>query len=390
MLRTKAIVTYKSKSKRKTTRMERQAQVQNSEQAGLLCRQLASITDTLAKASQRRDAEVQERERAKLVAISAMPELSVTSDTEVSQISDSDDNDAELMKRFGTTTQQTSSSAAITTTTTPGKLEHSTLTFRAYLANSRKGLRQSQVSLRGGYEIHIKHAPKKMLADLDESQLDFVLSSESQANEHHDPERMLAKLSKPSLFPESMASEENPKAMLAELKQEVHLVVRGAVDGGNDNLEASRAKLSATVSPLHGRSAGSYLGSDMIVSDTVATAHLEGSNIGLALDRTSIPYAVALALENADCRWEDVNYWTEHLFSSGSNGYVAQQQKNDTIKQVEEELDALVQAVIQQEVQRRQTEETERLRCRITVSNIAADAGEEEVRLFLRRLKFDM
>jgi len=91
-------------------------------------------------------------------------------------------------------------------------------------------------------------------------------------------------------------------------------------------------------------------------------------------------------MESADCGWEIAKGWTTYLYSSGLHGHSAHLAKKATVTQAREEVAKIAQGMIAAELEDPREEAKERLSCRLLVSNLAADAEEDDIReFFLRR-----
>jgi hypothetical protein len=166
----------------------------------------------------------------------------------------------------------------------------------------------------------------------------------------------------------------NPKAMLAEFEQQTPQL--GQVEGEED-LEALHGRLTSILSP------GGALRSP-------THEHTECDKHELHFDTAMAPYIMAIHLETADSSWEKALGWTTYLFSSGLNGYKACQEKDRIVSQANEELENIIQQVLEEETVHQTVENKARLPRRLIVSNIAADAGEEDLREFFYSFRFAM
>ncbi len=112
-------------------------------------------------------------------------------------------------------------------------------------------------------------------------------------------------------------------------------------------------------------------------SYTAGTSHgeaLPGPLTITALDKRAIEFAIALELERTACEWEFAKGWTTYIFSSGLEGQQAQQNKIAMIARATKNLESIIHRCTE--------EEREKLACRLIVSNLATDAGEDEVRSY--------
>lgn len=108
------------------------------------------------------------------------------------------------------------------------------------------------------------------------------------------------------------------------------------------------------------------------------------------LDQEVVPYAIVLQLERAGAEWNKVQGWTEYLFSEGPNGHKEVAEKTRLIENAVADLDAVIEQTLKDEIVYRTTEEQAAVPCRLIVTNLAADADEDEIAYLFHEFKYDM
>ncbi|KAF1953829.1 hypothetical protein CC80DRAFT_595399 [Byssothecium circinans] len=108
------------------------------------------------------------------------------------------------------------------------------------------------------------------------------------------------------------------------------------------------------------------------------------------LSRELLPRAIALRLEQAAIQWDKVQGWTEYLFSDGPNGHVAQREEDIFMQNAFAQLEELKQKNLEDEAIQLATEEQACLPRRLVVTNIAADADEEELEELFKDFKWEI
>ncbi|KAF1845644.1 uncharacterized protein K460DRAFT_112107 [Cucurbitaria berberidis CBS 394.84] len=374
------------KGKYSTAWMDRRPRTSSNAIKGLLDRQFASISDILAKASQGRDgADIQHKKARKPTAAPTEQvfglDLPDTLGSAVLKGSDSDTGKSGL--------EQLKQGLEDGTVSVPRTTMDTTMTADVCEA--------PHVSLRRGHESNVENDPKKMLAELDRLQKRSSMVSLSAFDISDDPKRMLAEFEKRTLSPSQAIIDNNPRRMLDDLDRNTHSSSRDLHEDDNDDLEVLRSRLVAMLSPSRDRSSHNSVHNGTHMSCFLGAKHSEGSEAqndapdhkAIGLYERSIPYAVALELEVMGFKWELVKGWTTYVFSAGLDGQVAQQHKNAIIKRAEEELSTIIQHTMKEELRYREVEERERLPGRIIVSNLAADAGEEDLKQVLYKYRHD-
>ncbi|KAF2684698.1 hypothetical protein K458DRAFT_403684 [Lentithecium fluviatile CBS 122367] len=108
------------------------------------------------------------------------------------------------------------------------------------------------------------------------------------------------------------------------------------------------------------------------------------------LDQEVTPCAIALQLERAGTEWNMVQEWTEYLFSEGPNGHKEVTEKTRLIEKAVTDLDAVIEQTLKDEIVYRAAEEQAAVPCRLIVTNLAADADEDEIAYLFREFKYDI
>lgn len=124
---------------------------------------------------------------------------------------------------------------------------------------------------------------------------------------------------------------------------------------------------------------------------TLSTAELRSSTAAPGrLDPETIPYAIALQLEDSGCEWEVVRGWTKYLFSSGLDSYAAQKEKEIAVARAEEALQKTIASAMEAETEHRLKTEEAKLQRRLVVSNLAAGADKSDIERQFRKHRNDM
>ncbi|KAI4691472.1 uncharacterized protein J4E84_003766 [Alternaria hordeiaustralica] len=373
------------------TRMEHRDRAAAASTNGLLNRQFASITDVLVKASQRRNAELQElqQRRSRPVPIpstpKAAPELPVTPEPELSQGSDSCDDRPELEQAY--------------------KSDENTASDEPMAAASVEGssdMQQTQVHLRGGYLSDRAENPKMMLAELDSSlRQRSDIGNKEKLDGDYDLSRMLADMKRDlfsskdtvvvrdnslkatgadlSLNKEDELSAlaerlgvdigeddimENKEAMPAESGEEKKIPDTNCSNDEDDNLETLRAKMNAMFSPP----------SNMTPDSSRRTAQAVS-----VVDKTLVsPQDTTAILEPKGIQRPDMNESE------------AKKEKEDMVRRENEKLDATIKYVLEEEEKYHATEEKKILPYRLIVTNLAASVDEEAIRILFIEYRWDI
>ncbi|KAF2134199.1 hypothetical protein P153DRAFT_106817 [Dothidotthia symphoricarpi CBS 119687] len=371
--------------------MYSRARVRTSSSANqsLLGMQLATISDTLAKASQRRDADMQHKV-SKGLSVAPTPDLTVGSASEASGTSDLGHGDSdveleELQKRIGEVA-----------TRFPLSTMYSTAT--------EMGFDTASVSLRGGegnYEDGQGHLlaerrrmiqalddddfdPGKMLAELD-GRTQFLRQAVVADDDDDDPRSMLAALERRTQLPSQKIIHDNGdddlRSMLAEFERESLRVQPNLEDTASDDLEALRSGIAAIDLPSHQQGIHHSICSDRQAPHSQAKRpynHEETPDTSV-LDEDATLYKIASILANTGHEWEKVQGLTTYLFSTVLDGHEAQQQKEEFMRQAREELETIIHKAVEEEKIYYEGEEKSRLPRRLVVSNIAAGAVKEDL-----------
>lgn len=174
---------------------------------------------------------------------------------------------------------------------------------------------------------------------------------------------------------ESEHSDDSPRNMFAEIERERLHVGPDEADG--ENLEELRSRLIGMVSP----SPDQMMSASTTTSAQISTITEDATRKeGMATDIT--PYIVALQFELAGLEWDKTRGWTTYLFSNGLDGHKACQEKEAIVQQATKELEMVIQQAMEEEMRYMSMDNKTRLSRRLVVSNIAAGAGEEDLREF--------
>lgn len=175
--------------------------------------------------------------------------------------------------------------------------------------------------------------------------------------------------------------EDDPRKMLAELESSVRQrkLVSVDIDEIFTGSEQLRRELSALFFPGRDESLSFGTGGLDTPPKFENYSQPEARQHEAPLAKESLPYAVALQLEKAECDWEGVTQFTTYLFSNGPNGYQVQQEKERCIQQANDKLNEHYQQFLEDEKDFLAAEETARLRRCVVVTNIAADAEEDDI-----------
>lgn len=101
-------------------------------------------------------------------------------------------------------------------------------------------------------------------------------------------------------------------------------------------------------------------------------------------------HELALELEKIGVNLEALQDRSAYLFSKGPSGHNAVHEKYEFVRDATQELDALIEQTLKEESAYLKKKEQELIPCRLIVSNIAADADEEELALVFFEFKYDM
>lgn len=101
------------------------------------------------------------------------------------------------------------------------------------------------------------------------------------------------------------------------------------------------------------------------------------------------PSVMALMLESTGCQWERVKGWTLYLFGGGIEEYRTKQEREQTALEGKERLETTSAYALDKEEKQRTCGKS-RLASRLILSNLAADADQESVSVFLSKHKQNM
>jgi hypothetical protein len=169
---------------------------------------------------------------------------------------------------------------------------------------------------------------------------------------------------------------DDPGRLIADIERTTLMITHKPAEDEDDDLEALHDRLTNFLSPPFHRE--SHLDIvDMHVSSVANHARCEST-----FDKAVVSCAIALQLEDVGLRWEEAQGWTTYLFSSSLDGYNARHNKDEIVNQATQELDKIIQDVLHEEKRHLNTESKTRQSRRLIVSNIAADASEEDLKEF--------
>lgn len=115
-----------------------------------------------------------------------------------------------------------------------------------------------------------------------------------------------------------------------------------------------------------------------------------GYNSHMRLEKECLPYLAVVQLERASCEWEVADSWTKYLFGDDLNSYNALLRKGTTVQQAILHLRQITELFLQEEKARHVGQEKDSFPCRLLVSNIAADADEEELTMLFHEFEHEM
>jgi hypothetical protein len=178
------------------------------------------------------------------------------------------------------------------------------------------------------------------------------------------------------------------RKLMAELESSARSARSASVDVDKDYTDL-RLKLSTLFSSGHDAFPSFIFGGMETPLRFEFEPRTEPRRPEASLAKECVPYAVALQLEYAGCDWEVTAQYTAYLFSSDLDGYKAQQEKEYVIRQASDKHNEVIQQFIEEEEATRAAENTTSLHRRLIVTNIAADAQEDDVfKIFAPHFKF--
>jgi hypothetical protein len=190
---------------------------------------------------------------------------------------------------------------------------------------------------------------------------------------------------------------DDPKLMLAEVGRDCDSSTNAAVRCEEDDLELLYSKLTSMLSASQEekvQDSATGLAPPSQFDSTRQFKQTEQDKTSrkpkAKLDREIIPYVIALQLERAGTDWDNVRRQTEYLFSKGPNGYRAVAEKEAFVEKALSDLNTIIDQSLKEESLYRAAEEEASISCRLIVTNLAADAGEEEVAYVFHEYRRDM
>jgi hypothetical protein len=407
----------------------------------LLGRQMASIADTLAKASLRRDVEVKKRSTPSIVPAAAPSIRSGTGSSSPGGVvvfagrHTKPDTDAFGFGRFDLEQEGANNvmgwiwfSARVQETLTDCETDrtvgrvtprddggdgNSAGNARTHSDNTADAMHLDRADpVADSYEMNDL---KATLAELEHARQTNGAHAEDIDN-NFDPKRMLAELDKNSTRGED--ADADPQRPLRDSQGKTssthEVAVRSTQDevyetaldltvetsGADDNdprrmlAEIERMSSAANFSEIDGDDlvalrAGltNWLSSSdgqqlpTIESLSAKPANNQGE-IEPVCPKELVAYVIALELEMSGQEWEKGLFWTEYLFGSGPNSHRAEQERATVVAQAEKELNALIEYTLQEEDKYQRAENERRLPRRVIVSSIATAVGVGDLKEF--------
>ncbi|KNG49225.1 secretory component protein shr3 [Stemphylium lycopersici] len=340
------VVVAAAKAPFPTVTTERRPRFTPSMTTGLLNRQFASITDTLVKASRRREEELQAWRSMAPKAAPAMHPAAFRNDPPTTH-----DPDASL--------SSDSEDIQVPFDTNAGGDKHNCDDLECMIASFDRPV--EAVDQKSAHNVQPDgRDPKEMLEEINQ------LSSTAKHSGND---------------PNEIDSLDDPKVMLADIGR-----MKQASDqepDKDDDLETLRGKLATMLS--------SPSLPTFVTVDRDKTAHpqpppTKSDN----LEPEVIPYVLALMMESGGYRWEELDGWCKYLFNSAADAHRTKKEGEKMIKSENEKLDATIAYVMQEEKKYRAMDEKKRLPCRLIVSNLAAGVDEEAIRIFFSEYEWNM
>ncbi|KAF1360282.1 hypothetical protein EJ07DRAFT_177603 [Lizonia empirigonia] len=356
--------------------MDRQQRTSSATSKGLP-EQLASIADTLAKASQRRDAEVK-----KLLRPSETSTL-------------------------GTGQALTSKPAPLTPVNHPDRICSKTpsaqldgatsTTSESRAGNDRKvsvttNCDASLTTKRAGGTSHIEDDPRAMLAELRSLRGAAALPDSQDHDESDDVKGMLAELDRlasPPLSTMGGLLDNEPRQMLTEVaamsglgSQDVSAQSEGDEEStdDDDDVKMLRRRLQRLRAECKMTPEAS---SDSVEPALMSFSNLQDESLprpAIRPDSEASPHVLAPQPEYSDVQWDHARARTEYLFDSELDNHKAQEEVELAVAHAEDALNRIIRDVMDAEEDFRRKEEETKLRRRLIVSNLAAGADLKEIK----------
>lgn len=353
----------------------------------LLQRQLANISDTLALAVKRRDSDLRRK---------VAPAFNTSDLININEVQSASDATIDTMLKASLYLDSASSYA-------------SSIKSASIELDSRHVLAELELSSTATSFLVEENDPKKILEDL-ERNVQARTATPSQIDEN-DPKQLLMELERsiPTYKKSAYAMNDLDQKLCDEISS-TFFVARGKVSPSpSTNLTSPKVqyrpyhdhyRTTESEEDDHGVNEVSKTSSkSSSISKTPLTPVSELNFQQVAHQNALLPKPseeinrvtprkIALYLENSGCEWEKVAAWIQYLFGSGANSDKAQKEQDEYIRKTEEDLNKLIEYTLAEEREFQATRDKELLPCRIVVTNIAADAGKEELALIFN--KFEM
>lgn len=181
------------------------------------------------------------------------------------------------------------------------------------------------------------------------------------------------------------------EAILTEIKKEEQALGLDAYQGIEPGLGTAFEKSTTTHSPLHSLAPQDAVStSEPMPASPAATTTCRHSEPPTAdmLEPEVTRYVIALMLESAGCKWEEVVGWARYLFRSDTDELRAQQEREKQA-QKKETFEAIV-ARYHVAQEKRRAVEKKPFANRVILTNLAADIDTKAIRQYFSKYQKDM
>lgn len=254
------------------------------------------------------------------------------------------------------------------------------------LFNVCPATRPTGIVLRGGYESDNEDDPKKLLAEIEQTQALINEGTTTESDEDNNPRRMLAELDSGTRSSYQAVVTDSPKMTLTDLDTCRKLPSKSLGDVEREDLDTLHSRLTTAHQPSRGLIVQEVSSATRKVLDHAPTPQ----DTTMQFTTSLTPYAIALLLENEGLGWEVAKSWSTYLFSAGLDSYKAQQRKHDIVDRASAELECTIQEVLKQEEHHFEVEKQQILPCRLIVSNLPVSVSEDDIRVFFHPYRFEM
>lgn len=219
-----------------------------------------------------------------------------------------------------------------------------------------------------------------------------------EAFELDDPRRMLEELeedvdTRTKAAVQRADDNDHPRRMLAELEHNIDMRTKATAQrevDNDDDLEVLRKDMATMFSPPPEGTVQNFHTNIAPPPHFDLTFQSQRAEKNHQLDQEAVPYAVALQLERAGTSWDEVQRWTEYLFSEGRNGYADVAAKHVYIEKSLLDLNIIIKQTLAKEATYQAVEEKAGLPCRLIATNLAADADEKALADLFCEFRYDM